>query len=115
LSSEEAFEGGLVSKVVEPDKLIPAAFDLAREIRDNTSSISTVLARQMLWRMLGADHPMEAHKIESRNLHYMFQSADLQEGVVSFLEKRPPNFPMKPSLDLPDFYPWWKDRPYREE
>ncbi|MBW1644074.1 MAG: crotonase/enoyl-CoA hydratase family protein [Deltaproteobacteria bacterium] len=115
LSSKEAFEGGLVSQVVEPDKLMPAAFDLAREIRDNTSSISTVLARQMLWRMLGADHPMEAHKLESRNLHYMFQSADLQEGVASFLEKRPPNFPMKPSRDLPDFYPWWKDRPYREE
>jgi len=115
LSSQEALEGGLVSQVVEPDKLIPTAYDLAKEIRDNTSAISTILTRQMLWRMLGADHPMEAHKIESRNLHYMFQSADLQEGVASFLEKRSPNFPMKPSRDLPDFYPWWKDRPYSEE
>lgn len=115
LSSQEALEGGLVSRVVPPDKLMPTAFDLAKEIRDNTSAISTILSRQMLWRMLGADHPMEAHKIESRNLHYMFQSADLQEGVASFLEKRAPNFPMKPSRDLPDFYPWWKDRSYKEE
>jgi enoyl-CoA hydratase/carnithine racemase len=115
LSSQEALEGGLVSKVVGPDELMSTAFDLAKEIRDNTSSISTVLSRQMLWRMLGANHPMEAHKIESRSLHYMFQSADLQEGVASFLEKRSPKFPMKPSRDLPDFYPWWKDRSYTEE
>jgi enoyl-CoA hydratase/carnithine racemase len=115
LSSEEAFDGGLISQVVEPDKLMPTALDLAKEIRDNTSSISTALSRQMMWRMLGADHPMEAHKIESRSLHYMFQSADLQEGVASFLEKRAPNFPMKPSRDLPDFYPWWKDRSYKDE
>jgi len=69
----------------------------------------------MLWRMLGADHPMEAHKLESKCLHYMFQSPDIQEGVESFLQKRPPRFEMKPSKDMPDFYPWWADCPYEED
>jgi enoyl-CoA hydratase/carnithine racemase len=114
-SPQEALEGGLVSRVLPLDKLLPTARELAHEIADNTSAISVALSRQMLWRMLGADHPMEAHKIESRCLHYMFQSPDLLEGVGSFLEKRPPKFQMRPSVDMPDFYPWWKDRPYEDD
>lgn len=113
MAAEEALAGGLLSRVVAPDDLMPVAFDLAREILKNTSAISTALARQMVWRMLGADHPMEAHQIESRCLDYMFHSADLQEGVKSFLEKRPAEFPMKISTGMPEFYPWWEDRPYR--
>ena len=115
LTPDEALAGGLISRVVEPEELMPAAFDLAHEILDNTSAISTALGRQMMWRMLGADHPMEAHKIESRCLHYMFHSADLQEGVKSFLEKRPARFPMKTSQDMPDFFPWWEERPYKQD
>jgi hypothetical protein len=64
--------------------------------------------------MLAADHPMEAHKIESKCVYYMGQSPDAHEGVTSFLEKRPPRFNMKPSVDMPDFYPWWKERPFKE-
>ena len=115
LTAEEALAGGLVSRVVKPEELMPAALDIAREIRDNTSAVSTALSRQMLWRMLGADHPMEAHEIESRCLYYMSQSPDLVEGVMSFLEKRPPAFPMKTSRDLPDFYPWWEARLYKND
>jgi enoyl-CoA hydratase/carnithine racemase len=113
-SPQEALQGGLVSQVLPPERLLPTARELALEIVDNTSAISVALSRQMLWRMLGADHPMEAHKIESKCLHYMFQSPDIQEGVDSFLQKRPPRFEMKPSKDMPDFYPWWADRPYQE-
>ena len=113
-TSREALERGLVSRVVPPEQLMPTAFELAREIADNTSAVSVALARQMLWRMLGADHPMEAHKLESRGLHYMYRSPDLLEGVVSFLEKRPPRFSMKPGADMPDYYPWWEDRPYQD-
>jgi len=112
-SAQEALEGGLVSRVLPPDELIPKARELAMEIAENTSAVSTALSRQMLWRMMGADHPMEAHKIESQALYYMMQSEDIQEGVRSFLEKRPPNFSMKPSKDMPDFYPWWDERPYK--
>ncbi|MBU2547904.1 MAG: crotonase/enoyl-CoA hydratase family protein [Proteobacteria bacterium] len=115
LTAEEALAGGLVSRVVKPEELMPTALDIAREIRDNTSAVSTALSRQMLWRMLGADHPMEAHEIESRCLYYMSQSPDLVEGVMSFLEKRPPAFPMKTSRDLPDFYPWWEARLYKND
>ncbi|MCP4668481.1 MAG: crotonase/enoyl-CoA hydratase family protein [Deltaproteobacteria bacterium] len=114
-SAREALQGGLVSRVVPEEKLLPTALELAHEIADNTSAVSAALSRQMLWQMLGADHPMEAHKLESKCLHYMFQSPDLLEGVTSFLEKRPPKFGMKPSTDMPDFFPWWSDRPYEDD
>ncbi len=70
------------------------------------------LARQMLWRMLGADHPMEAHKVDSRGIQAMGRSPDAYEGVASFLEKRAPRFAMRPSRDMPDFFPWWPERPF---
>jgi enoyl-CoA hydratase/carnithine racemase len=112
-SAQEALEGGLVSRVLPPDELIPAATELAREIADNTSAVSIALTRQLMWRMLGADHPMEAHKIDSRCVYHMGKSPDSYEGVMSFLEKRPAKFTMKPSDDMPDFYPWWEDRPFK--
>jgi enoyl-CoA hydratase/carnithine racemase len=108
----EALAGGLVSRVVPEAELLPAARALAREIADNTSGVSVCLARQLLWKMLGADHPMEAHKIDSRLIHAMGASPDAYEGVQSFLEKRPANFTMKVSRDLPDVYPWWSERKF---
>jgi len=66
----------------------------------------------MLWRMLGADHPMEAHKVDSRGIAAMGKLPDAYEGVASFLEKRPAKFTLRPSQDMPDFYPWWQDRPF---
>jgi enoyl-CoA hydratase/carnithine racemase len=111
--AEEALEGRLVSRLLPPDELLPAARALAREIADHTSGVSVALARQMLWRMLGADHPMEAHRIDSRAIYYMGGTADAREGVTAFLEKRPARFPMRPSKDMPDFYPWWPERPFK--
>lgn len=111
--ADEALAGGLVSRVVEPGDLMPAALALAREIADNTSPVAVALARQMLWRMAGADHPMEAHKVDSRGIFAMGASPDVKEGIAAFLEKRPPKFPMKPSSDMPAFYPWWEDRPFK--
>jgi enoyl-CoA hydratase/carnithine racemase len=112
--AEEALEGGLVSRVVRHDELLPEARDLAREIAENTSGVSVALSRQLLWKMLGADHPMEAHRADSRAIYAMGSSPDAYEGVQSFLEKRPASFPMKVSKDLPDGFPWWKERPFRE-
>ena len=112
-SAQEALGNGLVSRVETPDKLIKTAQEIAQEIADNTSAVSIALTRQLLWRMLGADHPMEAHKIDSQCMYYMGKSPDSSEGVMSFLEKRPPMFKMKPSSDMPSFYPWWKDRPFK--
>ena len=107
---EEALAGGLVSRVVPHDELLPAARALASEIAENTSALSVALSRQLLWKMLGADHPMEAHKLDSRAIYAMGKSEDGYEGVTSFLEKRPARFPGKVSEDLPDFFPWWKAR-----
>jgi enoyl-CoA hydratase/carnithine racemase len=110
--AEEALAGGLVSRVVAPEALLDTARALAREIADNTSAVSVALTRQLLWRMLGADHPMEAHKIDSRCINYMGRSPDAAEGVGAFLQKRPARFTMRPSADLPVFYPWWPVRPF---
>lgn len=110
--AEEALNGRLVSRVVPPEELLTVARALAREIADNTAPVSVTLTRQMLWRMLGADHPMEAHKIDSRAIWARGRQADAREGVTSFLEKRQPNYPDKVSSNMPDFYPWWQDRPY---
>jgi enoyl-CoA hydratase/carnithine racemase len=110
--AEEALAGRLVSKVYKPDELIPAARKLAREIADNTSQVAVALIRQMFWKTLGADHPMEAHKIDSRGIFTRGASADVREGVTSFLEKRPPKFPDHVSKDMPSYFPWWKERKY---
>ncbi len=113
--AEEALAGRLVSRVVPPDELLPAARALAAEIAENTSAVSVALSRQMLWKMLGADHPMEAHKVDSQGIFAMGQSPDGYEGVTSFLEKRAARFPMKASTDLPDFFPWWREREFEDD
>ena len=110
--AQEALAGSLVRQVVAPDALLPTAIALAREIADNTAPVSVSLTRQMLWRMLGADHPMEAHKIDSRAIYARGRQGDAREGVVSFLEKRPARYPDKVSANMPDFFPWWSERPY---
>jgi enoyl-CoA hydratase/carnithine racemase len=111
-AAEEALAGGLVSRVVAHGDLLSTARALAEEIAQNTSAVSVALSRQLMWKMLGADHPMEAHKLDSRAIYAMGRSHDGHEGVASFLEKRPADFEMKVSSDMPDFYPWWSDRPF---
>jgi enoyl-CoA hydratase/carnithine racemase len=110
--ADEALAGGLVRSLHEPDELLPAALSLAREIVDNTAPVSVALTRQMMWRMLGADHPMEAHKIDSRGVYARGQSIDAREGVMSFLEKRQPAFGARVSSDMPEFFPWWEDKAF---
>jgi len=99
--AREALAGGLVSEVLAPDALLPRARELALEIAENTSAVSVALARQMMWQMLGAAHPMEAHRLDSAAMDYMGARADSREGVTSFLEKRPARFPMRVSTDFP--------------
>ena len=106
----EALEAGLVRSLHAKADLLGVANDLAREIAENTAPVSVALSRQMLWRMLGADHPMEAHKIDSRAIDTRGASEDVREGVMSFLEKRPANFPMNVSDGMPQWYPWWAER-----
>jgi enoyl-CoA hydratase/carnithine racemase len=108
----EALRGGLVKEVVSQEELLPRAYALAAEIRDNAAPVSAALARQMLWRLSALDHPMEAHRIDSRAVHARGGSADAREGVQSFFEKRPAQFPDKVSADMPPWFPWWADRPY---
>lgn len=108
--AEEALAGRLVSRVVAPEDVVPTAVALAREIADNTSAVSVALARQLLWRMQAAAHPLEAHRVDSKCIFFMGRSPDAYEGVSAFLEKRPAQFAMRPSADMPPFYPWWEKR-----
>jgi enoyl-CoA hydratase/carnithine racemase len=108
--AEEAERGGLVRSVhPSPDALLEAAQSLAREIADNTAPVSVALGRQLLWRMLGASHPMEAHRADSRAMFARGQSADAAEGVTSFLEKRAAEFPDLVSDGLPDVFPGYEE------
>ena len=111
-SSEEALSGGLVRSVHSSEELLEEAYKISNEIIENTSAVSVALTRQMLWKMLGADHPMEAHKVDSRAIYALGKGADAKEGVNSFLEKRTPEFPNKVSEDMPEFFPWWEDRKF---
>ena len=110
--AQEALAGGLVRSLHAPEDLLPAATALAREIADNTSAVSVAMTRAMLWRLPWADHPMAAHKIDSRAIYRLSKGADMAEGVASFLAKRPPAFPGKVSAGMPDFYPWWTEARY---
>ena len=110
--AEEALAAGLVKEVVAHDDLLPRAYEIAGDIANNSSPLSVTLIRQMMWRMLGADHPMEAHKIESRGVLATGRGADAKEGVMSFLEKRPANYQTKISKDLPSYFPWWEEPDY---
>jgi enoyl-CoA hydratase/carnithine racemase len=107
--ADEARAGGLVRSVHGADELLPAARAIAKEIAQNTAPVSVALSRQMLWRMLGANHPMEAHRVDSRGILARGVSDDAREGVMSFLEKRQPNYPVKVSDGLPEIFPGWTD------
>jgi enoyl-CoA hydratase/carnithine racemase len=107
--ADEALRGGLVRSVHAPDDLMAVALGIAREIAENTAPVSVALSRQMLWRMLGASHPMEAHRVDSRGIMERGRSADSKEGVVSFLEKRDAVYPDKVSTGLPEIFPQWND------
>ena len=108
----EALDGGLVRRLLPPDELLPAARVLAERFAERSAPVSTALTRQMMWRMMGAAHPMDAHRIDSRGVFSTGRSADAREGVMAFLEKRQPHWSLDPSTDLPEWYPWWDEPPY---
>jgi enoyl-CoA hydratase/carnithine racemase len=109
----EAHDRGLVRSLHAPEDLLPAARALAREIADNTAPVSIAITRQLIWRMAGAPHPMEAHRADSRGIQARGRSGDAREGVASFLEKRPANYPDRVSSDLPDIWPDWDAPTFR--
>ena len=111
--AQEALAGRLVSKVLPAQELLPAAESIAREIIDNCAPVSVALTRQMMWRLLGADHPMQAHIVDSAGIRARGASNDSKEGVTSFLEKRNPEFPDKVSSDMPSYYPWWDEAEFK--
>lgn len=106
-SAQEALDGGLLRSVHAPDDLLPTARAIAKEISENTAPVSVATSRLMLWRMMGASHPMEAHRVDSRGIMERGRSNDSKEGVVSFLEKRSAVYPDKVSDGIPDIFPDW--------
>ena len=110
--AQEALEAGLVRELVPPDRVLERAREVAREICDHTSAVSVALTRQMMWRLLGSGHPIDANRLESSVLLQLGTSADAKEGVAAFREKRPAHFTASPSRDMPACYPWWRDEPF---
>lgn len=113
--AEEALRGGLVRSLHEPDDLLPAARELAGRFAATTSAVSVAMARQMLWRTLGESHPMAAHRIESKAVPQLGVMADCAEGIMSFLEKRPAEYTLGPSSDMPDVYPWFAEPEFDQD
>ncbi|NTZ42251.1 crotonase/enoyl-CoA hydratase family protein [Altererythrobacter sp. SALINAS58] len=110
--AQEALEHGLVRSIHAPGQLMDAAMELGSEIADNTSAVSVAMTRAMLWRLSAEEHPMMAHRVDSRAIYRLSRSGDAQEGVASFLEKREADFTDRVSADMPDFYPWWNEPEY---
>jgi enoyl-CoA hydratase/carnithine racemase len=108
----EAHEAGLVRELVPAADVLPRTLEIAREIATSCAPVSVALTRQMMWRMLGAPHPIEANRQETHALRALGTSDDVREGVASFRERRPPQFTRRVSTDLPEFYPWWTDEPF---
>jgi len=104
--ADEALEAGLVRSLHPPDELLPAAYAIARQMTEQSAPVSVALNRQLLWQMAGAPHPMDAHRMESIYILHRAPSADAAEGAQSFLEKRPAQFPLKVSSDMPAAFPW---------
>ncbi|WP_394730891.1 crotonase/enoyl-CoA hydratase family protein [Altererythrobacter sp. GH1-8] len=111
--AEEAKAGGLVRSIHPQAELMEAARGLAREIADNTSAVSVAMTRAMMWRLSNTEHPMMAHRVDSKAIYTLSRGKDAQEGIASFLEKRPPSYPGKVSEDMPEFFPWWEEPEYR--
>lgn len=113
-TAQEAYEGGLLNYVVEPEELLPKAREIAREIAENTAPVSVAITRQLIWTMAGTEHPMQAHRIESKGFHWAGQQPDVVEGIMAFLEKRKPNYSMSVKDGMPPFYPWMEEPPFKE-
>ena len=112
--SEEALDAGLLRSLHPVDELLPTAQALAKEFVENSSAVSIALIRQMMWRMLSAPHPIDAHEIDTIAIASLGKSADAKEGITAFLEKRPAQFTGRVSSDMPAFFPWWTDRQFRK-
>lgn len=112
--SEEALTAGLIRSLHAPEQLLPSAYALATEFVDNASAVSIAMIRHMMWRMLGAPHPIDAHEIDTAGIAALGKSNDAREGISAFLEKRTPNFSDRVSQNMPSFFPWWQDRAFRD-
>ncbi len=113
-AASEALDAGLVRSLHPAGEVLPAARALAAEMAANVAPVSAAITRQMLWRMLGAAHPMEAHQVDSLAIAQTGSLADAREGITAFLEKRRPDWTLLPSRDVPDWYPWWREPAYED-
>jgi len=113
VGAKEALAHGLVRSIHDQESLIPAARALAREFAENSAPVSIALTRQLMWRMLGAAHPMQAHRADTRAIRTRAHMADVREGVAAFLEKRLPQFSDRVSDGIPDVFPDWQEPEFR--
>jgi enoyl-CoA hydratase/carnithine racemase len=91
ISAQEALTMGLVSRVVPDDHLLSSAIDLAGEIAANCSPTAMAEAKRMLWQHLDSNY-QSATDDSTAIMFSMFKQGDFKEGVLAFVQKRPPRF-----------------------
>jgi enoyl-CoA hydratase/carnithine racemase len=90
ISAEQAEAWGLITECVADDGLDAAVVGLAKELADRAPLALRTL-KMVLHR--GADAPLDtALELERKSYAWLRSTHDYEEGVRSFLEKRPPNF-----------------------
>ena len=107
--AQEEAGSGLFNYVVPREEVLPRSMSIAEEIAHNSAPVSVSLCKALLWQGLSEEAPHAIHLLDSKCFYWVSNQRDTEEGVQSFLEKRPPRFSMSPTKDMPDFYPWWKD------
>nr|WP_095970862.1 crotonase/enoyl-CoA hydratase family protein [Rhodococcus erythropolis] len=110
-TAAEAFSAGLVYRLHSREDLLGEATALAHSLTRDTAPVSVALSRQMVWRMLGVEHPMVAHRVESIGINARGAQADVREGIAAFLEKREAVFPDRCSDAMPDLFSSHLPRP----
>ncbi|HMG43358.1 MAG TPA: enoyl-CoA hydratase-related protein [Acidimicrobiales bacterium] len=115
LTADEALAGGVVRSVHPADEVLPVAQRLATEMAERSAPVSAALTRHMLWRLSAQPSPIAAHRLDSRLIAHTSERADAYEGITAFLEKRPAQWSLAVSADLPDDFPWWGDEPFRPD
>jgi enoyl-CoA hydratase/carnithine racemase len=94
--ADEAKRLGLLSRVIDGDAVLAAARDYARDLARNCSPAAMAAIRHQVYTDLDSGFE-PALRRSARVMAEFAGRPDMREGVASFVERRPPNFPALPA------------------